>query len=112
VLRNIDEGDGVLVLKTPGESPGTAFTKKAARIRHKAFFIADPFQILTVKDVVDWVEKNDVYKITIAGPRESKCPGIYFKTKLFVHSVLTQTIIRGIIKQRNHSPYEGTVKGQ
>lgn len=100
VLKNLEEGDGILVLKTPGESPGTNFVMRAAYGKNMAFFISDPFYIANVKAVVDWVWKHSLQKITVVGPRESKSPGICQKSKMFVKSVITQTIIRGIIADR------------
>jgi hypothetical protein len=42
-------------------------------------------------DVIKWLCENQIQVLNIAGPRESKIPGIYEKTKAFLEKELIWT---------------------
>jgi len=103
-LRNIQEGDATLILRT-GKllTPGTKLTIKALRKAEKPYRIFNPYKIFKVPQVVKWIcetkieEENgklrDIEILNIAGPRESKSPGIYEQTKTFLTDVFGYVFI-------------------
>ncbi len=77
--RNVKGSDATLVLTWGKPTGGTAFTIKLAHKHKKPCLVLDleqPYQEM-VTMIKDWVEKDNIRTLNVAGPRESKVPGIY-----------------------------------
>ncbi len=105
--RNVCDSDGTLVLNSGKLTGGTALTVEYAEKHKKPYLIVDltPNHVgygvqqkykEDVKGVVafgnklivhDWIFKNHINILNIAGPRESKLPGIYKIAKKFLLSL-------------------------
>lgn len=96
--RNIKEADGTLILRTGRIiSPGTKLTIKTLRKEEKPYRIFDPYKIYKVPQAVQWIcetqiEEGDgklhgIEVLNVAGPRESKSPGVYEQSKTFLTDV-------------------------
>lgn len=79
--KNVVDADATLIINIGFLEGGTAQTLDFA-LKHKK-----PFLIVNIdneKDAVgkilDWIKKINPEVLNIAGPRESKCPGIYKRT--------------------------------
>jgi len=62
---------------------GTLATKEFAEKAGKPFFVVQVDDGLTVQmaaDVLAWLQAHDIKTLNVAGPRESKRPGIYWLT--------------------------------
>jgi hypothetical protein len=87
---NVRDSDGTLVLTLGKPTGGTAFTIECAKKYKK------PCLVVNLKrhdgEVVniywDWIEVNDIKVLNIAGPRESKAPGIYELARKCLEGVL------------------------
>jgi putative molybdenum carrier protein len=85
---NVRDSDGTLVLTRGRPSEGTAFTIEAAKRLGKPCLVLDLLDRPSPDTVREWANAHAVRVLNVAGPRESRCPGIYeeassFLTKLF-----------------------------
>jgi len=54
----------------------------------KPWWVANPSREELSEKVVSWLKRDRVYRLNVAGPRESKAPGIQEETQLFLEKVL------------------------
>ncbi|MEA3364679.1 MAG: putative molybdenum carrier protein [Candidatus Hydrogenedentes bacterium] len=87
---NVRDADGTLVLTWGPPTEGTAFTVDMARKHNKPVLIVD---LETKKSgpehVEKWLLENRIRTLNVAGPRESKCPGIYQDASAFLETLLS-----------------------
>ena len=85
---NVRDSDATLIItREMPLSGGTAFTFETAQQREKPVLVVD----LTCADmdsVSKWLLDHSVKTLNIAGPRESKQPGIYSESKDFLLPLL------------------------
>ncbi len=94
---NIDEADATMILVDgPPLTGGTKLTRDICQRNDRALLIEyldcpeEPITPAVVRAVRHWL--HSVHKghvINVAGPRESKCPGIYARAVAFLRLVLT-----------------------
>ena len=85
---NIRDSDGTLVLTRGRPSDGTAFTIEVAKRLGKPCLVLDVTENLDASQVGAWARTHQVRVLNVAGPRESKCPGIYQQASTFLRQVL------------------------
>jgi hypothetical protein len=95
---NVKDSDGTLILNTGVLSGGTAFTVECAKEHKKHFLILDLAKSQNDREgivsfgkkliVCGWIMANDIKVLNVAGPRESKAPGIYKIAKRFLEKVM------------------------
>ena len=73
---NVRDGDGTLILYRPPLSGGTLFTKTVAAKLRKPCLLMEMTEVDT-KRIRQWLERQAIGVLNIAGPRESQRPGIY-----------------------------------
>jgi len=76
---NVRDSDGTLILMTGRMEGGTALTAQAARTLNKPVLVIDLDQPLQSNTIDSWINSQQIKVMNIAGPRESKQPGIYQK---------------------------------
>lgn len=75
--RNVEDADGTLILNLGALDGGTALTATHARQIDK------PCLVVALEDGIepaafrDWLAANSITVLNVAGPRESKRPGVY-----------------------------------
>ena len=75
--RNVEDADGTLILNRGALDGGTALTVAHARQ------IGKPCLIVTLEEGIepvtfrDWLDRNRIEVLNVAGPRESERPGVY-----------------------------------
>jgi hypothetical protein len=75
--RNIEDADGTLIVNQGMLDGGTALTMAHARE------IGKPCWVVALEEGIDpaafraWLEDNRIATLNVAGPRESKRPGVY-----------------------------------
>lgn len=87
--RNVEDADATLIFTWGPPSNGTAYTIQCARRAQKPSLRIDLVgrdRASVVHDILDWVEQTHPKILNIAGPRESKSPGIYTQ----VRQILTE----------------------
>lgn len=76
---NVRDSDGTLILNIGRLEGGTAYTAHIAELLHKPCLIIDISASPDTAEVLGWLKDYNIQILNIAGPRESKCPGIYDK---------------------------------
>lgn len=76
--RNVIESDGTLILNIGKLSGGTRLTVECARKHNKPHLViqldaAKP----KVSTLAEWIDENNIRVLNVAGPRESKSPGVH-----------------------------------
>jgi predicted Rossmann-fold nucleotide-binding protein len=85
--KNVKDSDGTLILTIGDISGGTALTLKAVRKFKKPYLIVDFSKTLNPVSVVEWAKANKIRTLNVAGPRESKTPGIHDKAVQFLRKI-------------------------
>lgn len=90
---NIRDSDATLILTRGLPTGGTARTVESCRKRRKPHLVVDLNSgALSAMEhhVVAWLEgSKEIRVLNVAGPRESKCPGIYEQARTFLLAVFT-----------------------
>lgn len=80
--RNVIDSDATLIFTDGAPTGGTAFTVHCARKHRKPYLLVD-FEKLTQEGAIphirEWLNNIRPGILNVAGPRESKAPGIYQK---------------------------------
>ena len=94
---NVRDSDGTLILNVGELSGGTAFTVECAKKYKKHFLILDLEKCKADKKgivsfgynliICGWIMANNIKVLNVAGPRESKAPGIYKIAKKFLEEL-------------------------
>lgn len=86
--RNIRDSDGTLVLHSGPIDDGTALTVKLARRLGKPLLSIDLQGDPAPVAAGEWIRENALLVVNVAGPRESKCPGIHDRALAYLNEVL------------------------
>ncbi len=81
---NVKESDGTLIFTLGKPTGGTALTVKKAKALEKPHMVIDLDDDHDFTMVKSWLVDNNIEILNIAGPRGSKHPDIYDKTKAFL----------------------------
>lgn len=89
--KNVFESDGTLIFNRGELTQGTLLTRDFAIKYGRPHLIVqlDVVEIITPEQVVRWLNGQYVSVLNIAGPRESKCPGIFAETSEFLSETFT-----------------------
>ena len=85
---NVRDSDGTLILTAGKPEGGTAKTIEAASHQGKPFFVVNLLGKGDIKAVLFWMEFENVKVLNVAGPRESKVPGIKQMGMAFLKDLL------------------------
>lgn len=79
--KNVENADATLVINMGDLEGGTALTYHFAKMLNKPCLIVNiDKDIDPVNEILCWIKSINPSVLNIAGPRESKCIGIYKKT--------------------------------
>lgn len=86
---NVRDSDGTLIVNRGTLDGGTLFTARLARERHRKplFMIQLPRRVRRERFVA-WLRRHRIRVLNVAGPRESKRPGIHRQAKLLLMGLL------------------------
>ena len=85
---NVRDSDGTLVLHPGRLRGGTALTVRLARRQGRPAMAVDLSAAPRVPAVQEWIARERIRKLNVAGPRESEHPGIYAQAAAFLREVL------------------------
>ena len=92
---NVWESDGTLLLTVGPPGGGTGYTLEIAEAIGRPHLVIDLSGMETGKPYEEalrrarnWIESEQVAVLNVAGPRESKCPGIHISASDFLHRLL------------------------
>ncbi len=86
--KKVREADGTLILTKGPVKEGTALTVQLAIEYEKPYLIIDLDNKIDPLMIREWGEKNEIEILNVAGPRESRVPGIYDQAVDFLKKVL------------------------
>ncbi len=96
---NVIAADGTLILTMGKLTEGSAYTAQMALKSRKPHIVVDLKKKFNPQAVLDWAEAHKVHLLNVAGPRESKKPGIYERAKQCLQTVLVGKKHTGEIQQ-------------
>jgi len=88
--KNVEDSDGTLILTRGHASGGTAYTIETALTLGKPLWIVDFEKAADGQKAIDWMDRNFIRILNVAGPRESKAPGIYAQAREFLLKVFLE----------------------
>ncbi len=86
--RNVDDADATLVLTAGPVAGGTALACAHARSRGRPLQVVDPLEPGALEAIRGWLERHQVRRLNVAGPRESEAPGIQRAAEGWLRGVL------------------------
>lgn len=90
--KNVVTSDGTLILNKGNLCGGTFRTQEFAAKHGKPYLVVqlDAAKVIKQERVLDWLEEQEIKVLTIAGPRESKCPGgIYNEARHYLQTLFS-----------------------
>ncbi len=85
---NVRDADGTLIIAHGELTGGTALTRDFAAAHAKPCLIVSPDNTSAAEMVAAWLAENKIRILNVAGPRESRDPGIYERAGKLLHAVL------------------------
>jgi len=75
--KNVQDSDGTLILNTGPLDGGTLLTREFAKEHDRPWLLVDLDDGMNAEQVRAWLGKHAIGALNVAGPRESKRPGIH-----------------------------------
>lgn len=85
---NVRDSDATLILSRGRLEGGTALTRQYTRRHDKPCWVVDLNDTPDPAEIAGWLADHDIRVLNVAGPRESKQPGIYAEARAFLLSLL------------------------
>ena len=92
---NVQDADGTLILYRGALEGGTQLTARIAGQLRKPLMLVDLGQPAPVGEIRTWLSANHITTLNVAGPRESKNPGIYQEARRLLHTLFTSGVLAG-----------------
>jgi hypothetical protein len=89
---NVRDSDGTLVLTRGEPRGGTAFTLDIARDLGRPVLILDLARAPVAGAVGNWLRREGIRVLNVAGPRESGAPGIHEEALRFLRAALAPSL--------------------
>ena len=74
---NVRESDATLIISPAAPDGGTRLTVRHAAKLGRPCLVVDPADDSAAEAILAWLRAADIRVLNIAGPRESKSPGVY-----------------------------------
>ena len=86
---NVEDSDATLILNLGALDGGTQRTVQICQRLHKPYLVVqlDASDGGNVNRVREWLVTTRPLTLNVAGPRESKCPGVHAKSLVFLDSL-------------------------
>ena len=85
---NVRDSDATLILARLPLGGGTALTERLARKARRPVLVIDPWA-QDPQELASWLEDGGYEILNVAGPRESRAPGVYEAAVAFLETALT-----------------------
>ena len=86
---NVRDSDATLILTTGSPEGGTLTTIEIAHRLEKPVFVVDLLKPQNLASIQFWLDYEKVQTLNVAGPRETKVPGIRNMAMAFLKDILT-----------------------
>jgi hypothetical protein len=87
---NVRDSDATLIITDVSPSGGTALTLKFAEEYEKPYLLVYLNEDKKVEKVFNWINEHKIEILNVAGPRESKSPGVYKQSKDLVREIINK----------------------
>jgi Circularly permutated YpsA SLOG family len=84
---NVRDSDGTVILHRGRVDRGTALTERVARGQGRPVLLLDVRTAQPV-ELATWIEKEKIARLNVAGPRESRAPGLQASVTDFLRGTL------------------------
>jgi len=84
---NVRDSDGTLILSRGRPVGGTALTQEFALQHDRPFRVIDLTHNPSPEAIRNWIHGTGIHALNVAGPRESRCPGIYQEAAVLLNQV-------------------------
>jgi hypothetical protein len=91
---NVRDSDGTVILHQGRVDRGTALTERLARRQGRPVLLLD-VRTAQPSELADWIEKEQIARLNVAGPRESRAPGLQARVTAFLRDVLAMRTATG-----------------
>ncbi len=81
---NVRDSDGTLIIGNGDASPGTRATKEHATACVRPVLEVCPESDNAVDETIEWLQREGIGALNVAGPRDSQDVGIYYRTRQFL----------------------------
>ncbi len=88
---NVEQADATLILNRGPLEGGTLMTRDLARELEKPHLVVDLDGAPGADDAAAWLKRVRPQVLNVAGPRESKSPGVYASARAFLAKLLAIT---------------------
>ena len=95
---NVRDSDGTLILTWGALTGGTARTLKSAKKIKKPHLVVDLSKREEPNIVKEWGQQNRIRILNVAGPRESKVPGIHDRAIKFLREMFSKEEFLEMVK--------------
>jgi hypothetical protein len=85
---NVRDSDGTLVLHAGRPRGGTALTLRLLARKRKPVLRLDLEESPDPRALTEWIAREEIRVLNVAGPRESECPGVGTRAKRFLEEAL------------------------
>lgn len=85
---NVRDSDGTLIVSLGPPDRGTALTLALARRMGRPSFVVDLGPPHPAVGAREWIEREGIRVLNVAGPRESRAPGIYLASARLLRDLL------------------------
>ena len=82
--KNVVESDGTLILNIGALSDGTKATVDFAKEHQRPYLVLQLDGAPSLQDCRNWIKEHGIRILNVAGPRESKHPGIHLQALGFL----------------------------
>lgn len=97
--KNVVESDGTLVLNIGELTDGTKATVEFAKQHARPYLVLQLETDPDPQECRDWLEQHALKTLNVAGPRESKRPGIYRQAFQLLQRILSAGAIPGTVER-------------
>ncbi|MDR2689742.1 MAG: putative molybdenum carrier protein [Azoarcus sp.] len=91
--RNVEDSDATLIVNLDNQESGTLATRTFAQQMGKPHFVAQLDSCVTTESaasVIAWLREHTIETLNVAGPRESRRPGIYCLSLELLDAIVAQ----------------------
>ncbi len=89
---NVRDSEATLILTWGVPSGGTALTIELARRLHRPSRVVDLADRPEREEAATWLIETGIATLNVAGPRESRCPGIYAAARAYLRRLLLRFV--------------------
>lgn len=86
---NARDSDGTLIIVEDVPIGGTLYTIEMVKKHKRPYLVFNLSKSSEVTDIVNWIIKNNIHKLNVAGPRTSQTAAIYDSAYNIFHQLLT-----------------------